>query len=84
MKLRLLALTVLTATMSLSAWADAPCKPIMAACEAHGFYKGGASEQKGLLQDCMKPITEGKQVAGIKIDPKVASACKAKLAASGY
>jgi hypothetical protein len=82
MKLRSLSLVLLVVS-SVNAWAG-PCEPIMSACEANGFYKGGAAEHKGLLQDCIKPITEGQVVAGIKISPDVRSACKAKLIENGY
>lgn len=84
MKFCAIVVSIFMLMFSVSAWSDAPCKTIEAACKAAGYYKGGASAKKGLLQDCIKPITEGQTVANIQIDPKVASACKAKLTAHGY
>lgn len=70
--------------MSASAWSAKPCKTIEAACKAKGYYQGGAGSGKGLMVDCIKPITEGKAIDGIKVDADVISGCKEKLAASGY
>lgn len=70
--------------MSASAWSATPCKTIEAACKAQGYYQGGASSGKGLMMNCIKPITEGKTIEGVKVDPSVISGCKEKLAGSGY
>lgn len=49
-------LTVTLLTISISSWAANPCMPIAQACMQQGYYKGGASSGKGLIEDCVKPV----------------------------
>jgi hypothetical protein len=58
-----------------------PCKEIMQACKAAGFYKGGHKKgpNKGIFEDCMKPIKNGQTVPGVTLsDPNAGPACKAR------
>ncbi len=38
------------------------------ACTSNGFVLKGHSANKGLIKDCMMPLSEGKDVVGVKID----------------
>ena len=51
-----LGLFILTLSVSLSGWAGNPCMPIAQACMKAGFYKGGKTVGKGLIEDCVMPI----------------------------
>lgn len=65
----------------MTAWAaDKPCKPIAEACMKAGYTQGGHSTGKGLMQDCLKPIIDGKTVANVTVDDAVLKACQAKAA----
>ncbi len=57
-----------------------PCAKIVAACQAAGYSKGGASG-KDLRHDCMKPIMTGGSAAGVTVDANDVQACKAKMQA---
>jgi hypothetical protein len=57
-----------------------PCKAIEEACKSAGFMKGGEASGKGLMMNCMKPVMEGKQVAGVSVDSTTVQACQAKKA----
>ena len=43
---------------SIPSFAANPCMPIAQACMDAGFYKGGEKEGKGLVINCVQPITE--------------------------
>lgn len=61
-------------TISLSAlmifatgsWADNPCVPIAQACMELGYYKGGNTVGKGLIDDCMMPVVTNKKILADK------------------
>jgi hypothetical protein len=55
-----------------------PCKDILAACNAAGYFLGGHKKgpNKGEWIDCMDPILKGQSVAGVTVDPAVVTACK--------
>ena len=46
---------VLTLTVSASVSAN-PCMSIAQACMKEGYYKGGNTEGKGLIEDCVMPV----------------------------
>lgn len=48
-------LAVLTMTVSATVSAN-PCMSIAQACMKEGYYKGGNTEGKGLVEDCVKPV----------------------------
>lgn len=55
------------------------CLKLRQACEAAGFTKGGhGKDSKGLYVDCIKPVTEGKTVEGVKVEPADIESCKEK------
>lgn len=68
------------ATTANATTATHPCKPIITACKAAGFFKGGKNQGKGLFVNCLKPILDGKAVAGVVVNPTDVPACKAKAA----
>lgn len=56
-------LIVLATGFSLSASAFGnPCMPIAKACMAEHYYKGGHDKGMGLVEDCVKPVTEGTKI----------------------
>ena len=56
-----------------------PCKEIVEACLSAGVIQKGASRQM-MIENCMKPITEGKNISGVNIDASTIQACKEKIA----
>ncbi len=60
-----------------------PCKEILAACQAAGYYKGGHKKGpgKGEWIDCMDPIMKGQPApAGVSVNPELISGCEAARA----
>lgn len=58
-----------------------PCREVHEACSAAGFVRGkDAPAGKNIFKDCIRPIAEGKTVAGVNVSPDVVKACKAKHA----
>ena len=55
---------------------DLPCLEVKKACEAAGFSKGKAKEGRGLVKDCIRKLSEGQSVDGVKLNPAVIKACK--------
>ena len=55
---------------------DLPCLEVKKACESAGFSKGKAKEGRGLVKDCMRKLSEGQSVDGVKLNPAVIKACK--------
>ena len=55
-----------------------PCKDILAACNAAGYFKGGhkAGPNKGEWIDCMDPIMKGQAVPGVNVTPAQVSGCQ--------
>ena len=49
-------------SVSVYGWAGGPCKPIAEACMHNGYFKGGSKEHKGLVMDCVMPVTMGKMM----------------------
>ena len=79
--LQILCLSVLTGAAMVSADEGAaprkhPCHAIKAACKAAGFERGDHKEGKGLFSDCMRPILEGKAVAGVTVKAEDVQGCK--------
>lgn len=68
-----------------SAFADAkrPCKPLMIACKAAGFKRGGEAQGKGMWKNCMEPILTGQTVPGVNVNMSAADmqACKTNATA---
>ncbi len=62
--------------MAQSETSDLPCLEVKKACEAAGFSKGKAKEGRGLVKDCMRKLSEGQSVDGVKLNPAVIKACK--------
>lgn len=46
-------------SVSMYGWTAGACMPIVKACKANGYYKGGSKEHKALVKDCMLPVTRG-------------------------
>lgn len=55
-----------------------PCMQIKKACESAGFQMGKAKEGKGLVKDCMRKITNGESVPGVKLSTEIINGCKEK------
>lgn len=62
--------------MAQSETSDLPCLEVKKACESAGFSKGKAKEGRGLVKDCMRKLSEGQTVDGVKLNPAVIKACK--------
>ncbi|HEY1095963.1 MAG TPA: hypothetical protein VGF14_01835 [Alphaproteobacteria bacterium] len=56
---------------------NSPCAPVFEACQKAGYNQGGMKDGKGLIANCVKPLDEGKSVAGVTIDKAKVEACKA-------
>lgn len=68
--------------VSLQSWAVNPCLPIAQACMKAGYYKGGKNVGKGLIVNCVEPITQGTKVLpDVTFSDDVLQQCKAALAA---
>lgn len=52
--------SVFTISLTSAAFAANPCKPIAKACEKAGYYQGGNTVGKGLIVNCVLPITSKK------------------------
>lgn len=42
--------------LPLAVWASNPCMPIAQSCMNAGYYKGGNTVGKGLVENCVLPI----------------------------
>lgn len=55
---------------------EGPCKKIAEACETAGFKKGEHEKNhKGLWLDCIRPLMDGKKVAGVNVTDGEIKAC---------
>ena len=55
------------------------CKAIEAACKSAGYVKGDHKKNgKGLFEDCLKPVVEGKSIEGVTVEASVIESCKAR------
>ena len=67
-------------SVSVYGWAG-PCMPIAQACMQNGYFKGGESEHKGLVKDCVMPVTNGsKMLPNINFTPIQLQECKKDIA----
>lgn len=75
-------LAILAMSVSLSGWAlGSSCMPIAQACMGEGYYKGGHDQGKGLVEDCVMPITEGtKTIPGKTFSADQLQQCKMMVA----
>ncbi len=55
---------------------NGPCKAVIEACKSAGYIAGGHKTGKGIMGDCVKPLSEGKTVSGVTVDPAKLDACK--------
>lgn len=76
----ILAILTMSIALYLPAFAQSPCKDIVKACTDQGYYKGGNTKGKGLVVDCILPITEGsKTIPGTNFSPSTLKACREKV-----
>lgn len=55
------------------------CKKIEAACKSAGYVKGAHKKTgKGLYEDCLKPVVEGKAIEGVTVEAADIDSCKAR------
>lgn len=81
--------SILLSVLVLSGWyalaatepVTGPCLTLKTACGVAGYKPGAHKTGKGLHTDCMKPLLDGKAVAGVKISPTDLNGCKIKMAA---
>ncbi|MGC1182872.1 hypothetical protein [Legionella sp.] len=67
-------------SISVYGWAG-PCMPIAKACMQNGYYKGGEKEHKGLIKDCVMPVTMGsKTLPNTNFDTNQLQQCKETIA----
>ena len=75
------AMVVVMFAPSIPSFAGNPCMPIAQACMEAGFYKGGEKEGKGLVINCVKPITEKqKTLANTSFSDETLQQCAATIA----
>ena len=80
MKKYIVVLSVLMG-VNLPVWAANPCQPIAKACMSAGYYKGGNTVGKGLVANCVLPITQGQKILpNVTFGNEVIEPCKAMLA----
>jgi hypothetical protein len=66
---------------SIPSFAGNPCMPIAEACMDAGFYKGGEKEGKGLVINCVQPITEKqKTLPNTSFSDETLQQCSATIA----
>lgn len=76
-----LALSVVALSACVVSWAGNPCMPIAQACMKEGFYKGGNNVGKGLVEDCVMPVTaKQKNLPDSNFSDEVLQQCSAMLA----
>lgn len=67
-------------TISVFSWAGA-CMPIAKACMQNGYHKGGETEHKGLIKDCVMPVAMGsKTLPNTNFSQNQLQECKATIA----
>jgi hypothetical protein len=90
LKSLMLAAALTLGTLSMAQAADAPkpmkehngpCAEVFQACKNAGFTRGDMKNGKGLMANCIKPLDEGKTVAGVSLDKAKIEACKTHHAA---
>lgn len=72
---------VFSVLISVSAfgWAGA-CMPIAKACMQNGYYKGGEKMHKGLVKDCVLPVSMGnKTLPNVNFSEEQLKGCKVAI-----
>ncbi len=70
---------------SLQVFAANPCKPIAEACMQLGFYKGGNTVGKGLVENCVLPVVNGqKTLNNGNFSAETMQQCKTMLQSKGF
>jgi hypothetical protein len=68
--------------IAVSTWAANPCAPIAQACMAAGYYKGGNTVGKGLIENCVMPVSaKTKTLANTNFSDEALKQCQATIAA---
>lgn len=79
---KVVGILALTIGVTMSGWAARPCAPIAQACKQAGYYKGGMKEGKGLIENCIVPITNGNMtLPNTSFSADLLQSCKATIAA---
>ena len=75
-------LLIVAMSVSVSGWTFGNgCMPIAQACMKAGYYKGGNTTGKGLIEDCVMPIVaKTKTLPNTMFTDDQLQQCKAKLA----
>ena len=71
--------TVVSASPAGDGSSPRPCHTIEEACKSAGFVQGGAVESKGIWNNCILPVMNGKAVAGVTVSAADIHACKVIL-----
>lgn len=73
---------VLSMSMAASTWAANPCAPIAQACMSAGYYKGGNKVGKGLIENCVMPVSaKTKTLANTNFSDETLKQCQTTIAA---
>jgi hypothetical protein len=76
MKKFIIAVSFFALMLSFSTTFANPCKYIARACMNAGYYKGGNSVGRGLVVNCMLPVTSKKmQLRNISFSDQTLNAC---------
>ncbi len=74
-----LGLFIALTSVSISCWSQA-CMPIARVCMQMGYYKGGDKVGKGLVKNCVMPVTMGsKTLPNTNFSPSQLQQCKAEI-----
>ena len=75
-----LSICLLSICLASNVWADNPCMPIAKACMGEGYYRGGNTVGKGLVENCVMPIVmHNKTIPNTDFSDAVLSACKSTI-----
>ncbi len=74
-------LGIFVLSITMSSWAASQCSSIAMSCMKLGYYKGGDDVGKGLIKDCVIPVTEKtKIIPNMTFTDAQLSGCKADIA----
>ncbi len=77
---KLIFLSSLLFLISAPIFAANPCKSIAKACEEAGYYQGGNTVGKGLVMNCMLPVTAKKMsLPNTEFSDETLGACRTMI-----
>ncbi len=75
-----LSLAIVVMGVGTLGWTANPCKPIAQACMKLGYYKGGNKVGKGLVENCVLPVSNNqKTLPGTNFSQNVLQQCNSLI-----